>query len=175
MYESCGHHLVYIRRSGQIFSVGNAHCSLRIPGQPESRELPGGFRRKEITIGGAYVRPRRDTRAAAQHELVAHELAVVLAERSSGRSIAGIGGILAARPFPYVPVELPQRCGSCPGRSVRSACAVRAGRPGMHGGVFQKMRFLNGRGAREHRHLPFLFRGETGPLPSGHRRLPRNS
>src|SRR5262245_42119990 len=39
-------------------------------------------------------------RAAAQHHLVDHELAVVLAERALGRAEARVGQIGAARPLP---------------------------------------------------------------------------
>ena len=43
---------------------------------------------------------RRGQRAAAQHELVHHELAIVFPERPGGRAITGVGGVGAARPLP---------------------------------------------------------------------------
>ena len=54
---------------------------------------------------------RRGARPAAEHELVAHELAVVLAERAGRRDVAGIGEVLAARPFPDVAEHLGERRG----------------------------------------------------------------
>src|SRR3546814_5904150 len=41
-------------------------------------------------------------RAALEHELPAHELAVIFADRAFGRAEAGIGAIGAAGPFPDV-------------------------------------------------------------------------
>src|SRR5512144_1763396 len=42
--------------------------------QTQPGELPARLRRKEVAVGCADVRPRRCTRAAAKHVLVAHEL-----------------------------------------------------------------------------------------------------
>src|SRR6266436_3780051 len=46
--------------------------------------------------------------AAAQDHLVAHELAVVFADRSDCRPKAGIGNVRTRRPLPYVAEHLPQ-------------------------------------------------------------------
>src|SRR5437762_333129 len=47
---------------------------------------------------------------AAKHALIAHELAVVFAERPSERAITRIRRIIACRPLPDVSVELPGSC-----------------------------------------------------------------
>src|SRR5690606_10539157 len=46
------------------------------------------------------------TRTAAQHHLVAHELAVVLAERSPDRAVSGIGSVRTLGPLPNVAQHL---------------------------------------------------------------------
>ena len=45
---------------------------------------------------------RRGAAAAAQHELPAHELAIIFADRALGGPEAGIGAIGAAGPFPDI-------------------------------------------------------------------------
>ena len=47
-----------------------------------------------------------DAGAAAQHQLIAHELAVVLAEGAVRSPVAGVGRVGAAGPFPDVAEEL---------------------------------------------------------------------
>src|SRR5438046_1653678 len=49
---------------------------------------------------------RRGARSAAQHHLVAHELAVVFAERAWARAVTGVGAGSAPRPFPNVAYHL---------------------------------------------------------------------
>src|SRR5918912_500865 len=70
------------------------------------RKLPAGGRREEIPIRRPDVRAGRRARAAAEDELVAHELAVVLAQRPGGRAIAGVGEISALGPLPDVAIQL---------------------------------------------------------------------
>src|SRR5664279_4967321 len=65
--------------------------------------------RKEVAIGRSNMRLRRRAGSAAQHHLVAHELAVVLANRSLGRLETGIGAVGAGRPFPNIAEHLRQR------------------------------------------------------------------
>jgi len=55
---------------------------------------------KEIPIGDTAVPGRGCKGRAAQHQLVHHELAVVLAERALDRPVAGVGRIRAAGPLP---------------------------------------------------------------------------
>src|SRR5262245_18234734 len=76
--------------------------------QANPRELPAGFRREEVAIGPAEVRPRRGTGPAPQDNLVTHELAVVLAECAGCGGEAGVGDVRARRPLPDVTVELYQ-------------------------------------------------------------------
>ena len=49
---------------------------------------------------------RRGAGAAPQHELVAHELAVIFADGAGGRLEAGIRQIGASRPLPHIAVHL---------------------------------------------------------------------
>ena len=49
---------------------------------------------------------RCGTRAAAQHKLIAHELAVVLPHQSLPRLVAGVGVVVRLRPFPHVAKHL---------------------------------------------------------------------
>ena len=63
-------------------------------------ELPARLRRKEIAIRCPDMTSRRSTRSAAQHILIAHELAVVLAECTGRRRITGIGRVRTLRPLP---------------------------------------------------------------------------
>src|SRR4029077_20520371 len=58
------------------------HAAFRIAGPTDPRELPARFRREEVPVGRSDVAGGRDARAAAEHILVAHELAVVLTERA---------------------------------------------------------------------------------------------
>ena len=55
----------------------------RLARQANAAELPLRLGRKEIAIAGANVAGGRRARAATQHELVAHELAVVFADRGA--------------------------------------------------------------------------------------------
>src|SRR5262245_25173447 len=80
--------------------------SAEIPGQADSAELPAGVRRKEVAVTPAGVALRGDTRGAAQDELIAHELAVVLPQGPGRRAVTGIGRIVARRPLPDVAIQL---------------------------------------------------------------------
>ena len=74
--------------------------------EPDSGELPAFFRLEEIAIGAADVRARGGTGTTAQDVLVAHEFAVVLAERAWLGAVAGVRRIGAACPFPNVAEHL---------------------------------------------------------------------
>ena len=63
----------------------------RILRQPQARKLPARVWREEIAIGRADVTRRRNAGASAQHELAAHEFAIVFADRAFGRAEARIG------------------------------------------------------------------------------------
>src|ERR1051325_12049810 len=76
--------------------------SLWIACESDAGELPAFFRLKEIAIGAANVSAGRRAGTAPQDILVAHEFAVVFAERTRCCAIAGIRRVGAARPFPYI-------------------------------------------------------------------------
>src|SRR5579862_4441753 len=82
---------------------------VEIARQPHAGELPPRRSREEITIGRSNVRTRRRERAAAKHELIAHELAIVFADGTVRRAITGIRRIRALGPLPNVAEHLPQR------------------------------------------------------------------
>src|SRR5690242_11272845 len=82
------------RKAGSAASI--------VSGKPQPRKLPARRRRKEIAIGCPAVTTRRGAAGALQHELPAHELAVVLADRALGGLEAGEAEIGARRPFPHV-------------------------------------------------------------------------
>ena len=102
-------------------------------------ELPARPGVEEVAIGGANVRARRGAGAAAQHELIAHELAVVLSDRARRRLEAWIRQVSASRPLPHVAVDLPETAAGLGAHRPEMACAK--------GATFQ------GHGAC--RHLPF--------------------
>src|SRR5208337_1068411 len=74
--------------------------------QPNSGKLPARLWSKEIAVASADVPCRRDARSAAQHHLSAHELAVVLAQRSIHRMKTRIAQVGATSPHPAVPIPL---------------------------------------------------------------------
>src|ERR1700687_5045105 len=74
-----------------------------IVGEAQSRELPAIVRIKEVAIGNTAMPVWSCKRGAAQHQLVDHELAVILAERALDGAVTGIGGIGAAGPLPDNP------------------------------------------------------------------------
>src|SRR5215472_4770958 len=71
-------------------------------GEPYAHELPAGLGREEVAVGGANVAAGGGTRASAEHELVAHELAVVFADDPGGRSESGICDVGTRCPLPDV-------------------------------------------------------------------------
>src|SRR4051812_26904443 len=77
-----------------------------ILGEPYSHELPASMRREEIAIGLSNVRCRRRARATSQHELIAHELAVIFTHGSGRRLEAGITEIRASGPLPNISEHL---------------------------------------------------------------------
>src|SRR5690606_4508542 len=79
-----------------------------VPGQPQTGELPPVMGVEEVAIAGPRMPRRRDRRAAAQHDLIGHELAVVLAGRPGRRTEARIGRERAGRPLPDLAEHLAQ-------------------------------------------------------------------
>jgi hypothetical protein len=75
---------------------------LQALGQPQPGKLPTRVGRKEIAVACADMIARGGARAAAQHILVDHELAVVLAHCSLPSLVARVALVAAAGPLPYV-------------------------------------------------------------------------
>src|SRR5439155_11246507 len=95
------------RRAGGLLR-GRVSCGAAVPGQANAAELPARRRWEEVAIALAQVRARRRARAAAQDELVAHELAIVLAERAGERLISRVRRVRALRPLPTFAEHLRQ-------------------------------------------------------------------
>src|SRR3546814_8029836 len=57
---------------------------------------------EEVAVAGPRMAPGRGARPTLQHELAAHELAIIFADRAFYRSEAGIGQIGGAGPFPDI-------------------------------------------------------------------------
>src|SRR5579884_4442633 len=76
--------------------------SVGVLGKTQPGKRPARRGREEIAIGGADMPGRGHRRAAAQHHLVRHELAVVFADRPGSGAEARIGGIGAGGPLPHV-------------------------------------------------------------------------
>jgi hypothetical protein len=80
----------------------------RISRKANAAELPARLGRKEIAIRCSDVTRRRSARSAPQHILIAHELAVVFAERTGRRRVPGIGRVRTLRPLPDLAEQLHQ-------------------------------------------------------------------
>src|SRR5262249_19561353 len=91
--------------------------SARVVREPQPAELPACRRIEEVAVAWARMALGRRVRAAAQHHLIDHELAVVLAERTGRRAESRIGRIGTARPLPDDPegiVDEPETRGHLP-------------------------------------------------------------
>ena len=88
------------------FSSRSGASQSDVTRQADSRKLPPCLGRKEVAVRGPDVRPRRGARAAPKDELVAHELAVILTDRSRRRPEPPVRSVRALRPFPDVAEEL---------------------------------------------------------------------
>src|SRR6201747_1711052 len=75
---------VHIHDTLQNALSGAVECkrSGGVVGEAQSRELPEVVGVKEVAIGNTAVTVRSCKRGAAQHQLIDHELAVVLSERA---------------------------------------------------------------------------------------------
>src|SRR5271156_2566447 len=76
--------------------------------QPNAAKLPPRGRREEISVRAPNMRCRRYYRTTPQHHLIAHEFAVVLAQRARQRGKTRIAQIGARRPLPHIPEHLLQ-------------------------------------------------------------------
>src|SRR3546814_3937421 len=68
-------------------------------------ELPALVGVEEIAVGGAPMAARGRAAAAAQHELAAHKLAIIFADRARRGAETGIGAVGAAGPFTHARSE----------------------------------------------------------------------
>src|SRR4051794_30502806 len=82
--------------------------SCRVACEANAGELPALFRLEKIAVGPANVVERSRARAAAQHHLVAHELAIVFPKSARRRAVPGIRRVGAAGPFPNIAKHLLQ-------------------------------------------------------------------
>src|SRR5690606_31370889 len=100
---------------GRPFPASAAGVALRcrrrlgVLREPEAEELPAVARIEEAAVSRADVLEPGRAGAAADDHLVAHELAVVLAEGAGERPETGVGAVRRRGPFPYVAVELSDR------------------------------------------------------------------
>ena len=77
-----------------------------VSGEAQAGELPADGWREEVAIGGADVGGGGDAGASSKDDLAGHEFSVVLAEGSGERLVAGVAGVGAGGPLPYVAEEL---------------------------------------------------------------------
>src|SRR5437868_2076776 len=77
-------------------------CGSSVFSKAHSRELPARRRREEVAVGSTAVPARGGTACALEHELPAHELAVIFADGARGGRKAGEGIERAPGPFPDV-------------------------------------------------------------------------
>src|SRR5215471_19734739 len=120
-------------------------------GEPYAHELPAGRGREEVAVARANVASGGGARASAEHQLVAHELAVVLADRTRGGNESGIGDVGTRCPLPDVAEPLR---------------VLTLGRRRVEGPVLKKpSRVLESR--RPGRDLPLFLSGKPRPTPPG--------
>ena len=95
-----------MRTRSRVLNGSNAIIgSTTLPDQPDAAELPASARWEEISVTPASVARGSRKTAASQDVLVTHELAVVLAQRTPGRGVAGVRGVARARPLPRSAIE----------------------------------------------------------------------
>src|SRR3954447_13526020 len=130
----------YSQRAGMdgMYDVSPASTSLRnasvcgsgVASKAKPGELPARVRREEVAVRLPAVAPRSRAARALEHQLPAHELAVIFADCAIRRGEAGVGSESALSPFPDVtehPVTRPR--GNRTGR-VQLVAEARIGRRG---------------------------------------------
>src|SRR5689334_1160215 len=122
-------------------------CGSSVLSKANPRELPARGGREEVAIGSAAVSARCRAARALQHELAAHELAVVLADRTFGWREARVRSKGALRPFPDV--------------AKHPAASARQNGPGLVE-LVSEVRIRGGREA-----LPFGFSRQPSTGPAG--------
>src|SRR5690554_4975373 len=126
---------------------------LKVPRQPNAGELPAVVGVEEVPVTGTAVPGGSGTGAAAQDLLIAHELAVVLAQGSRCCPVAGVGQVGALRPLPGGTKKLQ-------GVERRRGCGSSRMQPG-------KVQALPGNGCMAGDALPLELRAEAGSAPAG--------
>src|SRR6266851_1401821 len=110
--QSCGVHIHDTLLNALFRAIEFVKKSGGIVGEAQSRKLPAMVRIKEVAIGNTAMSVGSCKRGAAQHQLVDHELAVVLAERALDGAVTGIGGVGAAGPLPDNPERVVELAGT---------------------------------------------------------------
>ena len=118
-------------------------------------ERPAGGRREEVAVARPGVARRGDAGAAAQHHLVAHELAVVLTDRAGRRLEAGVGQVGGRRSTPR------PRCRA--GRAPAGGAAAGGGAGAARAEVVRRVADAAAPGG----HLPLELGREPGAGPAG--------
>src|SRR5947209_7341480 len=77
-------------------------CESSVLSKADPRELPARARRKEVAIRGPAVPPRCGAARALQHELAAHEFAIVFANCAGRGGEARVGSEGTLRPLPDI-------------------------------------------------------------------------
>src|SRR5215210_4899932 len=77
-------------------------CGSSVASKAEPSKLPARVRREEVAVGSPAVAARSGATRALEHQLAAHELAVIFADGAGCWSEARVGGKGALRPFPHV-------------------------------------------------------------------------
>src|SRR3546814_17000521 len=80
----------------------------KVLGEANAGELTAWVGVEEMAVGGAAMAARGRAAAAAQHELAAHKLAIIFADRARRGAETGIGAVGAAGPFPHAAEHLLQ-------------------------------------------------------------------
>ena len=109
--------------------LAGGHRARRPVGEADPGQRPPRPGREEVAVGRAGVARRGERAAAAQHHLVGHELAVVLADGAGGRVEAGVGVVGRGRPLPAVAVDLAQVAGRAARRRAGGTSSVSARLP----------------------------------------------
>src|SRR5579871_1227533 len=102
-------------------------CSTEVFYQAHAGKLPACGRIEEVAVAFPGMARRRRERAAAQHHLIDHELAIVFAERTVSSAITRIGKIGAARPLPDNAEGVLDEAGACGHLPLRFGWQVLAG------------------------------------------------
>src|SRR5680860_1116646 len=111
------------RLAGPRPATRKCRVPLRVGREPEAGELPALMRIEEVAVSSPDMAFRCGARAALEHELVAHELAVILTDGAGGGLEAGIREVGACRPLPHVTEHLGRTVAGFGGHGTKMICA----------------------------------------------------